>query len=41
VLPLFAATEPIVMRSGLKNAKIGPTQWSAFGWNVWEMELSK
>ena len=41
VIPLFAATEPMVMRTGLKNAKIGPTQYNAFGWNIWEMELSK
>jgi peptide/nickel transport system substrate-binding protein len=41
VIPLFAATEPYVYRSGLKNFKPGLTQYAAAAWNAWEWELSK
>jgi peptide/nickel transport system substrate-binding protein len=41
VIPLHAATEPYVYRTGLKNFKPGLTQYSVFSWNAWEWELSK
>ena len=41
VIPLFAATEPYPYRVTFKNFKPGPTQWSNFGWNAWQWEISK
>jgi peptide/nickel transport system substrate-binding protein len=41
VIPLYAATEPLVYRASLKNFKPGVTQYSVLTWNAWEWELTK
>lgn len=41
VIPLHAATEPLVYRAGLTNFKPGLTQSSVATWNIWEWTLSK
>ncbi|MCL5999424.1 MAG: peptide ABC transporter substrate-binding protein [Chloroflexi bacterium] len=41
VIPLFAATEPYVYRSGFKNFKPGLTQYATAAWNAWEWEIAK
>jgi peptide/nickel transport system substrate-binding protein len=41
VIPLFSNTRVYVVRTGWKNWKAGPTQYSADGWNAYEWEVSK
>ena len=41
VIPLYAATEPYVYRSGLENFKPGLTAAAVFSWNSWEWKLTK
>jgi peptide/nickel transport system substrate-binding protein len=41
VIPLYAATEPLVYRAGLTNFKPGLTSASVATWNTWEWTLSK